>query len=117
MTSDLSKLLAEFKDYVSLEKRYALISVAEKGTVIISILLIVWMLFTLASIATAFLLLGLANYIGETTGSMAIGYATVAILTIVIISLFYAMRTRLVVNPIARMMRRLFVTTTNDAKQ
>ncbi|MCF0182831.1 MAG: hypothetical protein HUK01_00645 [Bacteroidaceae bacterium] len=117
MATELSKLLAEVKDYVGLEKRYALISVAEKGTVILSMLIIVCVLFVLASIAVAFLLMGLANYIGELTGSVAMGYAAVALIIVVLTAIFYAMRTQLVVNPIARMMHHLFVKTINDAKQ
>lgn len=114
MTNDLKNLFSEFKQYLRLEKRFVLLSVAEKGTVIISLLIIVAVLLVLFSIAIAFMLMGLAHYIGFAIHSLALGYAAVALIALLLMVCFYALRVRLVINPLAAFMRHLFASTTQQ---
>ncbi|MCF0188267.1 MAG: phage holin family protein [Bacteroidaceae bacterium] len=116
MSGEIRNLFSELKNYLRLERRFVMLSVAEKVTVILSMLIIVAVLLVLASIIVVFLLVGLAHYIGSVIGNVAMGYALVALCAFVLLCVFYAFRTTLVVNPLARFMCNLFASTEDTVK-
>lgn len=117
MTNEFKDLFSELRQYLRLEKRFMLLSVAEKTTVILSIVFITTVMLMLGSVMISFLLVALANFIGDCLGSTALGYLTVALITLLLMLVFYALRTTLVINPLAYIMRNLFASTTDDVKQ
>lgn len=116
MTNELRSLFSELKQYLCLEERFVLLSVAEKGTVILSMLIIIGVLLVLASMMVAFLLMGLAFYLGRELQNVALGYCCVAGIAVLLALVFYSLRTTIVINPLARLMKSLLTETTKEVE-
>lgn len=107
----LMNLFSELKDYLKLERRFAMLTLAEKLTVLLSVVIIVVVLILLATQVIMYLMLAMAETIGAAVGNRGLGYLIAALLIAVQMGVFYAMRTKWVVNPIARFMKNLFNST------
>ena len=84
----MQELTREVIAYVKLQKRYAQLDIAEKLTVLLA---------TMVSVLQTYL------------GSEAAAYAVVCIVWVVVAFVVYAQRKRLIVNPIASFVAKLFV--------
>jgi len=101
----LQQIWAQLREYVSLKYGYAKLLLAEKLSVVISTLLIVFLAVCLGSIAIFFLSTAVVEWIAESL-SPAAGHAIVGCAYAVILILLFIFRKQLVINPIARFISR-----------
>lgn len=115
-TDNFRKLLQETKHYLNLQKEYALMDTADKLTVILSTVAISAICFVLCAMILFFLTFALAYWIGNLTGNLSLGFISISALLAIILLIAFKKRNAWVVQPLARMMVRLFVTkeTTNN---
>lgn len=109
-TDNFRKLLQETKHYLNLQKEYALMDTADKLTVILSTVAISAICFVLCAMILFFLTFALAYWIGNLTGNLSLGFISISALLAIILLIAFKKRNAWVIQPLARMMVRLFVT-------
>ncbi len=101
-------VLDSLRRMLMLQLDYARLTAAEKFTVLLSAIAFYSMAVALATLVLIFLSVGLGHFLsGTAVGKYA--YFIVAGLYIVLLVLLFLLRRRLIVNPVARFMSRLFV--------
>lgn len=108
-TDNFRKLLEEAKRYLSLQKEYALMDTADKLTVILSTVAIAAVCIILGAMILFFLTFALAYWIGNITGNLSIGFISIAAFLLLMFFIVYQKRNAWIIQPLARMMVRLFV--------
>lgn len=108
-TDNFRKLLEEAKRYLSLQKEYALMDTADKLTVILSTVAIAAVCIILGAMILFFLTFALAYWIGNITGNLSIGFISIAAFLLLMLFIVYQKRNAWIIQPLARMMVRLFV--------
>ena len=108
-TDNFRKLLEEAKRYLSLQKEYALMDTADKLTVILSTVAIAAVCIILGAMILFFLTFALAYLIGNITGNLSIGFISIAAFLLFMLFIVYQKRNAWIIQPLARMMVRLFV--------
>ena len=83
---------------------------ADKLTVILSTVAISAICFVLCAMILFFLTFALAYWIGNLTGNLSLGFISISALLAIILLIAFKKRNAWVVQPLARMMVRLFVT-------
>lgn len=109
-TDNFRKLLHELKHYLGLQKEYAMMETADKLTVILSAVAIAAVCLMLGGMVLFFLTFALAYWIGSLTGDIALGFICISAFIMVLLFVVYCNRNAWFVQPLARMMIRLFVT-------
>lgn len=112
----IGKLLLEFKKYLELQKEFVKLDATEKMTVILSAILIVTVLLLLGSIVLLFLTFALAYYLGDVLGSLSLGFGLISAFILLLTVIFYLNRNRMVIQPMARFMTKLILTTEDGSK-
>lgn len=102
-------LFLEFKHYVELQKEFIKLDTAEKITVLLSAIITITVMLILGALVLFFLTFAAAYYIGTTTGSLPLGFTVIALFNLLLLFIFYVNRSRLVLQPLARFLVRLFV--------
>lgn len=108
-TDNFRKLLQETKQYLNLQKEYALMDTADKLTVILSTVAIAAVCFVLGAMILFFLTFALAYWIGDLTGNLSLGFISIAVFLVLVLLIAYNKRNAWIIQPLARMMIRLFV--------
>ena len=108
-TDNFRNLLEEAKRYLSLQKEYALMDTADKLTVILSTVAIAAVCIILGAMILFFLTFALAYWIGNITGNLSIGFISIAAFLLFMLFIVYQKRNAWFIQPLARMMVRLFV--------
>ena len=108
-TDNFRKLLQETKQYLNLQKEYALMDTADKMTVILSTVAIAAVCFVLGAMILFFLTFALAYWIGNLTGNLSLGFISIAVFLVLVLLIAYSKRNTWIIQPLARMMVRLFV--------
>ena len=108
-TDNFRKLLQETKQYLNLQKEYALMDTADKLTVILSTVAIAAVCFVLGAMILFFLTFALADWIGNLTGNLSLGFISIAVFLVLVLLIAYSKRNAWIIQPLARMMVRLFV--------
>ena len=108
-TDNFRNLLEEAKRYLSLQKEYALMDTADKLTVILSTVAIAAVCIILGAMILFFLTFALAYWIGNITGNLSIGFISIAAFLLLMLFIVYQKRNAWIIQPLARMMVRLFV--------
>ena len=108
-TDNFRKLLQETKQYLNLQKEYALMDTADKLTVILSTVAIAAVCFVLGAMILFFLTFALAYWIGNLTGNLSLGFISIAVFLVLVLLITYSKRNAWIIQPLARMMIRLFV--------
>lgn len=109
-TDNFRKLVQEVKHYLTLQKEYALMDTADKLTVILSAVAISAICLVLGAMVLFFLTFALAYWIGRLTGSLPLGFLCIAAFLLLMLIIAYTKRNAWIVQPLARMLVRLFVT-------
>lgn len=105
----LQELTREVIAYVKLQKRYAQLDIAEKLAVLLATMALSAILFLLGGIVVLFLSYLCVSVLQTYLGSEAAAYAVVCTVWVVVAFVVYAQRKRLIVNPIASFVAKLFV--------
>lgn len=104
----VKRLFLELKNYLGLQKRLLVLSTAEKLTVLLAAIAIVAVVTIVGAMALLYLTFALAYFIGDRTGNLPLGFACVGGALVVMGLIFYVLRDRLVVQPLARFIVTLF---------
>ncbi|MDD4761392.1 MAG: phage holin family protein [Bacteroidaceae bacterium] len=96
----ISKLLSSLKEYLGLQKEYAMLELTEKLTRLLTALILGAILFVLAIIAVIFLSLTLVAFLSWLTGSAIISYAIVTGLYVLLGVIIYSMRMKWLATPL-----------------
>ena len=103
-TDNFRKLLQETKQYLNLQKEYALMDTADKLTVILSTVAIAAVCFVLGAMILFFLTFALAYWIGNLTGNLSLGFFSIAVFLVLVLLIAYTKRNAWIIQPLARMM-------------
>lgn len=104
----MQDLLLETRSYVGLQKKALLIETRDKLGTLLSRLAIAVVCLILGSLALLFFSFFLAYIVGQALGNVALGFAAVTLLVLLLLLLFWHMRTKWVILPITDMMTNLF---------
>lgn len=105
----MQKLFLEFKRYIELQKEFIKLDTAEKLTVILSATITVTILLIFGVLVLFFLTFAIAYCLGNVTGSMPLGFGIIAVFNLLLCLIFYYNRKKLVYQPMAKLMVKLFI--------
>lgn len=108
-TSLFGRLIQEVRRYLTLQKEYVMMDTADKLTVILSTVAIAIICLTLGAMALFFITFALAYWIGAVIENLPLGFLSIAILHLALLTLFYYNRNRWIIQPLARIIVRLFI--------
>ncbi len=109
----MQDLLLETRSYVGLQKKMVLLETRNKLSFILSRLAIAAVCLVLGGMVLLFFSFFLAYIIGQALNNIALGFAIVAAIVLLLLAIFWLMRGQWVVRPISTMMYNLF--TVDDA--
>lgn len=104
----IQQLLLELKNYYKLQKKFVYLDTAEKLTVLLSAIAIAIVVVILVALILMYATFALAYFIGNQLDSLPLGFILVAAGVLVVLLLFYVNRKRLIVQPLARFIARVF---------
>lgn len=107
--NDYGRLWKDLKKYVDLNVDYLKVASTEKLTIILSSMAVIAVIMILGGIALFYISFSCVYLIKEWVGSEALAYLIVGAAMIVLLYVVYLMRVRLIVNPIARFLSKLFL--------
>lgn len=103
------KLWDEIKKYFSLQIEYAKLSATEKLTIILTAIAVIGVALILGGMALLYLSFALVYLIESWIGSTAGAYLIVSVIILVILAIILMCRKKLILNPIARFISKLFL--------
>lgn len=106
----INGLVQEVKHYLELQKEYAKLNTAEKGTIVAATLLIIMVCILLGGIALLLAMFAGAYYLGDLLNNLPAGFGIMAGSMLLLLLLFYMNRKRWITEPIARFMSRTLLT-------
>lgn len=109
-TPDYSNLISEIKRFVTLQVDYTKLTVVEKMAVLVSTLAIAFTVTVLATCTLFYLSLAAAQYLSTATGSLWQAHLIVGGFYVLVTLAVIIFRKRLIINPTARFLTRLFLT-------
>lgn len=112
-TNNFQQLYEDVKKYVELQTEYVKVEFVEKLTILLSTLIIVTLVLILVVAALFYLFFSLAYTLEPFFGSMAISFAIISGIYVILIALLMIFRKRFVINPLVKFLSNLFLTKTN----
>lgn len=110
----IEQLVAEIKQYISLQREYTKLDVVEKLTVIISTLAMLFIGIALGMMVLFYLLMSLAYLLEPLVGGLEASYAIVAGIAAILLIVVVSFKKRLFIKPLIRFLTTLFF---NDSKK
>lgn len=108
-TSSIHRLIGSVKRYLHLQRDFVMLTLAEKLTVLLTVLLAGGIVLLLAALVLIFASLAVGAQLGEWTGSLALGYGIVAFFYLLVGIVVWFNRKRWIANPIAGFLATLLV--------
>lgn len=105
-TKSFRDLLQEIKNYLSLQKEYATMDVADKLSVLLSTVALSAICFMLGVMVMFCLAFAFAYWIGDVLESMPLGFASAALIPFVSAIIVYRNKNNWIIQPIARFLIR-----------
>ncbi|MFT3754211.1 MAG: phage holin family protein [Paludibacter sp.] len=106
---NFQQLYADVKKYVELQTEYVKVEFVEKLTIILSALLIIGLVIVLVIAALFYLFFSLAYALQPLLGSLAVSFAIISGLYVILIALFMMFRKQIVINPLVKFLSNLFL--------
>jgi hypothetical protein len=103
------QLYDDVKKYVELQTEYVKVEVVEKMTILLSTLLIIGLVIILAIAVLFYLCFSLAYTLQTFFGSLAVSFAVISGIYILLIIFLMVFRKKLVINPLVRFLSGLFL--------
>ena len=110
----LEELVAEIKRYFEFQKSYVKLEFVSKLIVLLSALILGMVMFLIGAVAFILIAFCLAAFVGELTGSMTIGYASVSALFVFLAVVVFCNRRRWITAPVVKFLGNLFLSGTNE---
>ena len=108
MTQQMRLLYEEAKQYFALQKRCLVLQGVEVLTTLLASMALWAIIILLGALFLLFFSFALAYGIGHLTGSVVLGFASIAALQLLLIAIIFMKRRAWIVEPIARFMAQLF---------
>ena len=108
-TESLRKLWLETKGYLELQKEYLTLDAAEKLIVLLSAAALGAICLVIGAMALFFLLFALAAWVGQLSGSVALGFLIMGVVLLLLMATIYFKRKAWIIQPLARLVVGLFV--------
>lgn len=105
----IRNLIKEIKVYVELQKEYTRLELTEKLTILFSTMLFAIVLILLGLVVLFFLSLSFVYLLAPCVGGLPASYAITAGITLVGIGIIALLRKRIIINPIANFVAKLFL--------
>lgn len=106
---NLQQLFAESKKYLELQVDYAKLELTEKLTILLSTLILVLILIILGMVALFYLSFTFAYVLAPYIGGLVGSFALITIFLLVIMSVVYHYRQKLIVAPMVKFLANLFL--------
>jgi hypothetical protein len=106
---NFQQLYDDVKKYVELQAEYVKVEFVEKLTILLSALLIVAVVMVLVIAALFYLFFSLAYALLPLLGSLALSFALITGIYVLLIAVFIIYRKRIVINPLVRFLSNLFL--------
>lgn len=103
------QLFVEVKKYLSLQKKYTQLEIAEKMTVLLSTLILVLIVIILGMVALFYMSFTFAYWLAPVFGSIMASFALITTVIILLIIAVITFRKTLIVNPMAKFIASLFI--------
>lgn len=113
-TESLRKFWLETKGYLELQKEYLTLDAAEKLIVLLSAAALGAICLVIGAMALFFLLFALAAWVGQLSGSVALGFLIMGVVLLLLMAIVYFKRKQWIVQPLARLVVGLFVHDDNE---
>ena len=108
-TESLRKFWQETKSYLELQKEYMTLDAAEKLIVLLSAAALGAICLVIGAMALFFLLFALAAWVGQLSGSVALGFLIMGVALLLLMAVVYFKRKQWIIQPLARLVVGLFV--------
>lgn len=105
----LEDLVVEIKRYLELQKTYVTLDFVSKLIVLLSALILGVILILLGAVAFILVAFCAASFVGDLTGSQTIGYASIALLFILIAVVIFINREKWITARIVKFLGNLFL--------
>lgn len=109
-TESFQQLFENVKKYIVLQGEFVKIDIVEKMTVLMSTIFIIVFTIILALTALFYVFFAVAYALEPYVGSLSLSFGFIAFFYVVLILLFILFRKRLVVNPLVKLLYKLFMT-------
>lgn len=114
---DYKKLWSQVRNYISLQYDYSKLTLAEKMTILLSKVIIIALSLVLGACILFLLSAALVVAISKSTGNEILAYLIVSTMLVVLFFVLYALRARIVVNPVSRFITKLFYQNSEENHQ
>lgn len=105
-------LFQEIKKYLELQKDYAQLHLIEKLTRLFSVIMLVFLLVSLAMIALFYLMFTLVYLLNSWIDSLALCFGIVTLTVLIIATLIFVLRKTLIEQPIVKYLANLIINPT-----
>ena len=109
----LQQLFVEVKKYLSLQKQYTQLEIAEKLTVLLSTLILILIVIILSMVALFYLSFTIAYLLTPVLGSLLLSFALITCFIVLLAIVVVRFRKSLIINPMARFIANLFISNPN----
>ena len=109
-SDNYKQLVEEIKRYVTLQVDYSKLTVVEKMVVLLSTAAVSGIVGALAICVLFYLSLSLESYLTQVLGCQWGAYLIVASLYLILMGVVIGLRDKLIINPIAKFLSKLFLT-------
>lgn len=109
-SDNYKQLVEEIKRYVTLQVDYSKLTVVEKMVVLLSTAAVSVIVGALAISVLFYLSLSLESYLTQVLGCQWGAYLIVASLYLILMGVVIGLRDKLIINPIAKFLSKLFLT-------
>lgn len=113
----LQQLFVEVKKYLSLQKRYTQLEIAEKLTILLSTLILVLIVIILSMVALFYLSFTFAYWLAPVFGSVVASFALITAFIILLAITVIVFRQKFIINPMARFIASLFIPKTTKEEE
>lgn len=111
---NIQQLFFEFRKYLDLQKKYTLLEVAEKISILVSTLILILVVIVLGMMTLFFLSFTLVYILEPLVGGLVASYAIITGIHLLLIGILFLFRKQLIINPLIKFTAGLFLK--NDDK-
>ena len=105
----IEKIIIEVKQYFDLQKKYVLLDLTSKMTIILSALILSIILFLIGMMIILFIGIAGGSLLGQWFDNLAIGYGLIALFFIIIAIIIYAKRNKWITTPLTHFFAKLLI--------
>lgn len=111
---NIQELFFEFRKYLDLQKKYTLLEIAEKISILVSTLILILVVIVLGMMTLFFLSFTLVYILEPLVGGLVASYAIITGIHLLLIGILFLFRKQLIINPLIKFTAGLFLK--NDDK-